>query len=214
MSRPGDEVRILLLDDHPVVRAGLRAFLELQGDLRVTYEAGTLAEARKQLEAAPAEELPDLAILDLKLPDGRGTGLIETLRTLAPDARILVLSSFLEDDAVREAIHGGAHGWLDKQQGPAALADAVRAVLRGEYRIAPAAVRALAEPATEDPFTELTPREREVLRGIAQGLSNREIAARLGVAEKTVKTHAGNVYSKLGVERRTQAAVLAREHGL
>lgn len=205
--------RVLLVDDHPIVREGLRAFLELQGDLRVVAEAGTLADARRILESAAEDDRPDLAILDLKLPDGRGTDLIEVLGRRAPRARILVLSSFLEDDAVREAIQGGAHGWLDKGQGPAALADAVRAVLRGEYPLAPAAVQALARPA-DDPLEALTPREREVLKGIAEGLSNREIAERLGVAEKTVKTHAGNVYGKLGVTRRTQAAVLAREHGI
>lgn len=202
--------RVLLVDDHPVVRAGLKAFLELQDDLRVTAEAGTVAEAREHLTSAHPEDLPNLAIVDLKLPDGRGTDLIEALRRLAPAARILVLSSFLEEDAVREAIRGGAHGWLDKGQGPAALADAVRAVLRGEYPLAPGAVRALADPA-RDPFEELTPREREVLHGIGEGLTNREIAVRLGVAEKTVKAHAGHAYAKLGVTRRTQAALLVRE---
>jgi DNA-binding NarL/FixJ family response regulator len=196
------------VDDHPVVRAGLRAYLERHADLTVAGEAASLADARAWLSR---EAPPALVILDLKLPDGRGTDLIADVRAAAPAARILVLSSFPEEEAVRAAMAAGAHGWLDKQQDPAALADGVRAALRGELPLAREAVRALATPPREDPFAELTPREREVLRAIARGLSNREIARRLGVREKTVKTHAGHVYAKLGVTRRTQAALLARE---
>ena len=201
----------LLVDDHPVVRAGLRAFLERHAGLRVVAEAGSLREARAWLGRAEEAGALQLVILDLKLGDGHGTELIADLRRCAPGARILVLSSFPEEQAVRAAMAAGAHGWLDKQQDPAALADAVRAALRGELPLAREAVRALTSPPAGDGFEELTPREREVLAGIARGLSNRQIAERLGVREKTVKTHAGHVYAKLGVERRTQAALLARE---
>ena len=230
-------VPTLLVDDHPVVRAGLRAYLERHAGLRIVGEADGLGQARAWLRhvaerepeatrpatddsstdgssADAASQRPKLVILDLKLHDGSGTALIPDIRRLAPDARILILSSFPEEDAVRAAIRAGAHGWLDKQQDPSALADAVRAALRGELPLAAEAVRALAAPPRVDPFDALTPRERQVLDGIAKGRSNREIAQRLGVREKTVKTHAGHIYAKLGVERRTQAALLAREHGV
>lgn len=201
--------RTLLIDDHPVVRSGLRAYLERHAGLRVVGEAASLAEARRWLERSDTP--PDLAILDLKLGDGQGTDLIADLLRAAPKVRILVLSSFPEEDAIRAAMAAGAHGWLDKQQDPGALADAVRAALRGELPLAAEAVRALTSSPADDPFEELTPRERDVLLGIARGLSNREIAEQLGVREKTVKTHAGSVYAKLGVERRLQAALAARE---
>lgn len=201
----------LLVDDHPVVRAGLRAYLERHAGLRVVAEAGSLREARAWLDRAGDAAALELVILDLKLGDGHGTELIGDVRRCAPEARILVLSSFPEEHAVRAAMAAGAHGWLDKQQDPSALADAVRAALRGELPLAREAVRALTAAPADDPFEELTPREREVLAGIARGLSNQEIAERLGVREKTVKTHAGHVYAKLGVERRTQAALRARE---
>lgn len=208
MSEP-KPARTLLIDDHPVVRAGLRAYLERNAGLQVVGEAASLAEARQWLEQANTP--PDLAIVDLKLGDGQGTDLIADLLRAAPKVRILVLSSFPEEEAIRAAMAAGAHGWLDKQQDPGALADAVRAALRGELPLAAEAVRILTSPPVDDPFEDLTPRERHVLRGIARGLSNREIAERLGVREKTVKTHAGAVYAKLGVERRVQAALAARE---
>lgn len=230
-------VSTLLVDDHPVVRAGLRTFLERHAGLRIVGEADGLAQARAWLgrvaggdagATRPAPDgtsergrsphgpagVPELVILDLKLHDGTGTELIPDIRRSAPRARILILSSFPEEDAVRAAMRAGAHGWMDKQQDPSALADAVRSALRGELPMAAEAVRALAAPPRSDPFQELTPRERQVLDGIADGLSNREIAQLLGVREKTVKTHAGHLYAKLGVERRTQAALLAREHGV
>ena len=126
---------------------------------------------------------------------------------------MVVLTSFLDDGQVREAMRRGASGFLLKHAGPKALLDRVRAALRGELPMDPGAVRALARPQA-DPLAEITPREREVLGAIALGLSNRQIAQRLGIAEKTVKTHAGAVFAKLGVRDRVQAALLARDHGL
>ena len=198
---------IWLVDDHPVVRAGLKAYLDLQPDLTVVAEAGSLAEARA-LTDAPA---PDLVLLDVKLPDGSGLHLIDALRALPSEPRVLVLTSFLDDAAVREAMRRGATGYVLKHEGPSALVDHVRAALRGEVPMDPRAVRALARP-RHDPLADLTPREREVLQGIARGLSNQEIAAELGIAEPTVKTHAGNIFGKLGVESRTQAALIAKDH--
>lgn len=230
----GDDapVATLLVDDEPVVRAGLRAFLERHAGLRVVGEADGLTQARAWLHRAAGgerctprpghetpstddpSEPPELVILDLKLRDGTGTELIPDVRRLAPRAKILILSSFPEEDAVRAAMESGAHGWLNKQQDPSALADAVRASLRGELPRPAEAVRSRAAPPRSDPFEALTPRERQVLDGIADGQANREIAEHLGLREKTVKTHASSIYAKLGVERRTQAALLAREHGV
>lgn len=200
--------QLWLIDDHPVVRAGLRAFLESRADLSVVAESGSLAEAR----AAPPEAV-DVVLLDVKLPDGDGLALLPELTALRPEPIVLILTSFEADETVRRAMAAGASGYLLKHHGPEALADRIRAALRGELPLEPGAVRALARPET-DPLAELTPRERDVLRHIAVGCSNREIAERLGVREKTVKSHAGRIFDKLGVQRRTQAAVLAREHGL
>jgi DNA-binding NarL/FixJ family response regulator len=198
--------RVLIIDDHPVVRAGLRAFLDLQEDFEVVAEAGSLAEARKQ---APAARV-DLVLLDLELPDGSGLTLIPEL---ARNARVLVLTSFLDEGKVRQAMRQGASGYLLKHAGPAALLDKLRAAQRGEIPLDPEAVRALASP-TADPLAELTPREREVLRLMAEGLSNKGIAIALDISEKTVKTHAGHVFAKLGVRDRVRAVLIAKEQGL
>lgn len=198
--------RVLIVDDHPVVRAGLRAFLDLQEDFEVVAEAGSLAEARDRAR----EHAPELVLLDLQLPDGSGVALIEEL---ASSARVLVLTSFLDEAKVRQAMLRGASGYLLKHAGPNALLDRLRAALRGEVPLDPDAVRALAAPVV-DPLAELTPREREVLALMAQGMSNKRVAARLAISEKTVKTHAGHVFAKLGVDDRLQAVLIAKEHGL
>lgn len=199
----------MLIDDHPVVREGLKTFLDLQSDLEVVAEAESLAQARERAAAAA----PDLVLLDVLLPDGNGLDLIQELTRLASKPRVLVLTSFLEETYVREAMRRGASGYLLKHSGPSALIDKVRAALRGEVPLDPAAVTVLARP-DDDPLAELTPRELEVLTLIAQGMSNKQIAARLGIAEKTVKTHTGNLFAKLDVRDRVQAALLARDRGL
>lgn len=201
--------RLLIVDDHPVVRAGLKAFLEMQDDLEIAGEAGTLAEARAVLGST---EL-DLVLLDLQLTDGNGLELLDDVAGAPGAPRVVVLTSFLDEDEVRAAMRRGASGYLLKHAGPVALLDRVRAALRGELPLDPGAVAALARPSV-DPFAELTPREREVLGAIGEGLSNRQIAERLGIREKTVKTHAGAVFAKLGVRDRVQAALLARDHDL
>ncbi len=198
--------RVLIVDDHPVVRAGLRAFLDLQEDFEVVGEAGSLAEARERVR----ERVPELVLLDLQLPDGSGLTLIDEL---AQQARVLVLTSFLDEAKVRQAMRQGASGYLLKHAGPSALLDKLRAALRGEVPLDPDAVRALAVPVV-DPLGDLTPREREVLTLMAQGMANKRIAAQLAISEKTVKTHAGHVFAKLGVDDRLQAVLIAKEHGL
>lgn len=198
--------RVLIVDDHPVVRAGLRAFLDLQDDLEVVAEAGTLAEARLQA----SRHRPSLVLLDLQLPDGSGLTLLDEL---AQRCRVLVLTSFLDEAKVQHAMRRGAAGYLLKHAGPRALLDRIRAAVRGELPLDPEAIRALAMP-SEDPLAELTPREREVLALMTEGLSNKGIAARLSISEKTVKTHAGHVFAKLGVRDRVQAVLVAKDHGL
>jgi DNA-binding NarL/FixJ family response regulator len=201
--------RVMLVDDHPVVRQGLSSFLATQSDLEVVAEAGTLAEARESLPVAK----PDLILLDLQLPDGNGLALLDEIEALIDRPRVLVLTSYLEGDYVREALRRGAAGYLLKHSGTRALLDGIRAALRGELPLDPGAVRLLATP-PEDPLAALTPREREVLTMLAVGLSNRGIGERLSVSEKTVKSHLSKVFDKLAVHDRTQAALWAKEHGL
>lgn len=200
--------RLMLVDDHPVVRQGLSSFLDLQPDLEVVAEAGTLAEAR---EWAGSTAL-DLVLLDLKLPDGNGLALIPELLALPEPPRVVILTSFLDEDYVREAVRRGAAGFLLKHAGTGHLLDGVRSALRGELPLDPGAVRLLAA-APQDQLAPLTVREREVLGLLTQGLSNHGIAERLGIREKTVKSHLGNVFAKLGVRDRTQAVLWAKEHG-
>ena len=201
--------RLVIIDDHPVVREGLKGFLELQNDLQVVGEAGTLAEGQQQVEAVQ----PDLVLLDVQLPDGNALASLDTFKTLSPNTKIIILTSFLDDGYVRDALRLGASGYVLKHSGPAALLDYVRAALRGEIPLDSSAVKVLATP-EDDPLAELTPREREVLEHITQGLSNKQIAREMGVTEKTVKTHATSLFAKLNVTGRTQAALFAKEQGL
>jgi NarL family two-component system response regulator LiaR len=210
-------IRVLIADDHSVVREGLRAFLELQDGLLVVGEAGDGAEA-----LAEAERLrPDVILMDLVMPRLDGVGAMRELRRLMPEVRVIVLTSFLDDDRLLPAIHAGAAGYLLKDVEPAELARAVRAAHAGEAMLDPAAAARLVEavaggqtsPAAEE-RERLTRREREVLELIAQGRSNKRIALELGISEKTVKAHVGRLLAKLGVADRTQAALLAVRRGL
>ena len=201
----------MLVDDHPVVRQGLSSFLALQDDLEIVAEAGSLREARELLSQQGLNL--DLALLDIELPDGSGLSLIGDLQRLPGPPRVLVLTSFLEEEYVREALRRGANGYLIKHAGTQVLLDGVRSALRGEMALDPGAVKLLARE-HEEPAAQLTPREREVLELLAGGLPNRDIAERLGVREKTVKSHLGNIFAKLGLRDRTQAALWAREQGI
>jgi DNA-binding NarL/FixJ family response regulator len=207
-------IRVLIADDHAVVRQGLRTFLELQEGIEV------VAEAEDGVEAVAAVELaePDVALVDLVMPRMDGIEAIRRIRELRPATRVIVLTSFLDDDKLLPAVRAGAAGYLLKDVQPQELVTAIRTVHDGQARLHPAvAARLLDELAVEPasrPVELLTPREREVLILIARGRPNKAIARELGIAEKTVKTHVGNILGKLGVADRTQAALLAVREGL
>ncbi|HLU75503.1 MAG TPA: response regulator transcription factor [Nonomuraea sp.] len=202
-------IRVLIADDHPVVRQGLRTFLDLQDDISVVGEAGDGARAVELVR----ELDPDVLLLDLKMPVLDGLGALGELSGAA--TRVLVLTSVSDKSDVSPAMRAGASGFLYKDVDPVALVRAVRAVHGGQVLLAPEAAEAMLEGGDAAPApVPLTDREREVLKLIAAGRSNREIARRLAVAEKTVKTHVSNVLMKLGVQDRTQAALWAVRHGL
>ncbi len=203
---------MLVVDDHEVVREGLRAFLELQDGIEVAGEAADGEEA-----IAVAEGLdPDVVLMDLVLPKLDGLGAMRELRERVPRARVIVLTSFLDDDKLLPALRAGAAGYLLKNAPPPELARAVRAAHAGEALLDPVVAARLVETLAGDgdPLDRLTPREREVLELIGRGFPNKRIARRLEVSEKTVKTHVGHVLAKLGVTDRTQAAVVAVRAGL
>lgn len=197
--------RILLVDDHPIVREGLRAYLSLRPELSVVGEAESVSQALALL--GPTQ--PDLVLLDVKLEDTNGLSFLEELRKRESTLRVLLLTSFLDEDYLREALRLGAAGYLLKRTGQGALLDGIRAALRGERVLDPAAA-ALLPTLQDDPLKRLTPRERTVLELLAEGLSNKAVAKRLDVGEKTVKTHVSSVLAKLGVKDRTQAALYAK----
>jgi two-component system, NarL family, response regulator LiaR len=209
-------IRVLLVDDHAVVREGLRAFLELQDGIEVVGEAVDGEEA----VAEAARLTPDVILMDLVMPKLDGVAAMRRLREFAPTARVVVLTSFLEDERLLPAIQAGASGYLLKNTEPAELARALRAAYAGEAIIDPTVAARLVRALTDDPRTarderdQLTRREREVLELIVRGRSNKRIALELGIAEKTVKTHVGHLLAKLGVTDRTQAALLAVREGL
>jgi NarL family two-component system response regulator LiaR len=208
-----DSIRVLIVDDHAVVREGLRTFLDLQDGIEVVGEAGDGEEA-----VAAAERLqPDVVLVDLVMPRLDGVQAMRVLRERVPGARAIVLTSFLEDERLLPALRAGAAGYLLKSVQPQELARAVRAAVAGEALIDPAVaarmVEALADGGDER-ADSLTAREREVLALIGRGYANKRIAAELGIAEKTVKTHVSSVLAKLGVADRTQAALYAARLGL
>ena len=209
-----DAIRVLVVDDHAVVREGLRTFLELQDGIEVAGEAGDGEEAVREAERLR----PDVVLMDLVMPRLDGVGAMRELRRRLPASRVIVLTSFAEDDRLLPAIRAGAAGYLLKNVQPQELARAVRAAHDGEAMLDPSVaarlVEAIAQPPGEAPPERLTRREREVLDLIARGFSNKRIALELGIAEKTVKTHVGHVLAKLGVSDRTQAAVYAVRAGL
>jgi DNA-binding NarL/FixJ family response regulator len=209
-------IRVLIVDDHAVVREGLRTFLQLQDGLEVVGEA---ADGLQALEGAEALR-PDVILMDLVMPKLDGVGAMRQLRARVPDSRVIVLTSFLDDERLLPAIEAGAAGYVLKDVEPAELARAIRAAYAGEAIIAPSAAARLLQAIADRPRPvavepeRLTRREREVLTLIAGGRSNKRIAFELGISEKTVKTHVGHVLAKLGVTDRTQAAVLAVREGL
>ncbi|MFF3249516.1 response regulator [Actinacidiphila glaucinigra] len=210
-------IRVFLVDDHEVVRRGLHDLLDAEPDIEVAGEAGTVDHA---LARAPALR-PDVAILDVRLPDGDGIGVCRELRSRMPGLACLMLTSFDDDDALLDAIMAGAAGYVLKQIKGSDLVSAVRTVASGQSMLDPATTARLMNSLREqeqppEPQDEalagLTPREREILELIGEGLTNRQIGERLFLSEKTVKNHISRMLGKLGVERRIQAAVLATRH--
>ena len=207
-------IRILIVDDHAVVRSGLRRVLEAEGDIEVVGEAGDMRTAVFETRS----HKPDVVLMDLVMPNLGGVEAIRRLRALRPETRVLVLTSFLDDEKLFPAVRAGAAGYLLKDIEPAELVRAIRTVADGEALLHPAVAARLMEEFsdTERPVAEeaLTAREREVLLLIARGLPNKQIALELGIAEKTVKTHVSSILSKLGLTDRTQAALYAVRAGL
>ena len=208
---PAGPVRVFLVDDHEVVRRGVAEVLEDDPGITVAGEAGSCAEA---LARVPAVR-PDVVVLDMRLPDGDGAELCRGLRQRVPGLRCLVLTSYSEQDALDAAVRAGAAGFLLKQVRGPALVSAVRTVAAGGSLfddVGPAIPRSRAPSAAGgDRLSLLTDQERSVLRLIGEGLTNRQIGERMGLAEKTVKNYTSHLLAKLGLERRTQAAILATQ---
>lgn len=202
-------IKVFLLDDHEIVRRGLRELLENEEDMEVVGEAGTAEQAIGRIPACQ----PDVAILDVRLPDGDGISVCRDVRSTLPDLRCLMLTSFSDDEALMGAIMAGASGYLLKQVRGIELAAAVRRIANGESLLDPAVTQQvldrLRQPSNDDPLKNLTDQERRILDLIAQSLTNRQIGAELHLAEKTVKNYVSNLLVKLGMSRRTEAAVFA-----
>jgi DNA-binding NarL/FixJ family response regulator len=210
-------IRVLLVDDHAMVRRGLRGFLELLDDIEVCGEAENGRQALEQV----ARLHPDVVLMDLLMPELDGVGAIGRLREEHPDVEVVALTSFVEESRVTAALEAGASGFILKDADADDVAQAIRAAHRGEVHLDPAVallvarrVRTARTPQTPSPDASLTEREREVLALVAHGLSNKAIADRLVITERTARTHVSNILGKLGLASRTQAALYAVEHGL
>jgi two-component system, NarL family, response regulator DevR len=203
-------IRVYLLDDHEVVRRGLRDMLEREGDIEVVGESASAVEAANRIPALR----PDVAVLDARLPDGSGIDVCRDVRSVDPTINALILTSYEDDEALFAAIMAGAAGYVLKQIRGTDLVDGIRRVAAGQSLLDPAVTARVLErirrgPEQPDELRVLTEQERRILQLVAEGLTNREIGARLYLAEKTVKNYVSSVLAKLGLERRTQAAVLA-----
>ncbi len=195
------DIRVMIIDDHEVVRRGIAEVVDRAEGLTVVAEAGSVAETLRRATLVR----PDILLVDLQLPDGTGIDIIRTLAQEVPEARSVVLTSFDDDDALAEALEVGARAYLLKTVRGAEIADVIKAVAAGRTLLDERTVtRRRADH--DDPTADLTPSERRVLDLIGDGLSNREIGERLGVAEKTVKNHITSLLSKMGLQRRTQVA--------
>jgi len=204
------QIAVFLLDDHEVVRRGVKEVLESEPDITVVGEAGTAASALARIPALR----PDVAVLDVRLPDGDGVSVCRDIRSAMPEVACLMLTSYGDDEALFDAIMAGAAGYVLKQIRGADLAGAVRAIASGESLLDPEAagrvMKRMREQTTRsDPLAGLTDQERRVLELIGEGLTNRQIGERMFLAEKTVKNYTSALFAKLGMERRTQAAAYA-----
>ncbi|HSB67224.1 MAG TPA: response regulator transcription factor [Anaerolineales bacterium] len=212
-----EKIKVLIVDDHQVVRQGLRTFLELLDDITVIGEA---QDGRQAVELVRTLN-PDVVLMDLVMPHMDGITAIEQVRSLRLPTKVIALTSFSEDDKVFPAIQAGAESYLLKDVSPEDLAEAIRAVHRGEARLHPDITRKLMQQVSQiraesqdNSLNELTEREKEVLRMVAQGSNNREIAQKLFISEKTVKTHVSNILGKLNLEQRTQLVIYAIKNKL
>ena len=199
-------VRVMIVDDHEIVRRGIAELLASHHDLLVVAEASTVAEARRRMGLVH----PDLLLVDLQLPDGTGLDVISAAATAAPQARSVVLTSFGDDDAVAAALEAGAHAFVLKSVRGDEIIDAVRAVAAGRTLLRDRHLDR--RPSSDDPTATLTATERRVVELIGNGYSNREIAEHLGTAEKTVKNHVTSLLAKMGLQRRTQVAAWVAGH--
>jgi DNA-binding NarL/FixJ family response regulator len=203
-------IRVFLLDDHEIVRRGLHDLIEAAGDMQVVGEAGTAEEAFGRIPATN----PEVAVLDVRLPDGNGVEVCREIRSKRPDIHCLMLTSFSDDEALFDAIMAGASGYLLKQIRSNQLVDAIRSVAEGKSLLDPAATakvleRLRAGSEQDERLKHLTDQERRILTLLADGLTNRQIADEMFLAEKTVKNYVSNVLAKMGMARRTEAAVYA-----
>ncbi len=208
-----DPIRVYLLDDHEVVRRGLRDLLEQDGDIVVVGESGLAQEATRRIPALR----PHVAVLDGRLPDGSGIDVCREIRSRHPEIAALILTSFDDDEALFSAIMAGAAGYVLKQIRGTDLVDAVRRVAAGQSMLDPAVTQQVLDrlrngPEEDAALAPLTGQERRILELIGEGMTNRQIAEAMFLAEKTVKNYVSSLLSKLGMERRTQAAVFAAKH--
>jgi DNA-binding NarL/FixJ family response regulator len=200
-------IRVLVVDDHPVVRQGIAALLTTEADMRLAGEAGTGREALQQFRA----QLPDVTLMDLQMPEMSGFDAIMAIRAEFPEARIIVLTTYVGDVQVLRALKAGARGYLLKNSLYKELVDTIRAVYAGKKSLSPDASFQLAEHATDEP---LSPAELRVLRLISGGHANKEIAAKLALSEGTIKGQIRSIMSKLGAKDRTNAAMIAIKRGM
>jgi len=211
-----DKINVLIVDDHGMVRQGLKTYLNLMEDIKVVGEAQNGAEAVAQVR----HHKPDVVLMDLVMPGMDGIEATRRIREIHPDTKVIVLSSFTEDDKVFPAIKSGAAGYLLKDISPTDLANAIRAVTQGKTQLHPDIAKKLMnqfvdpKARVEGISEDLTPREVEVLRLLAKGMRNAELADALFISEKTIKTHISNILGKLNLADRTQAAIYAYKHGL
>jgi DNA-binding NarL/FixJ family response regulator len=210
-NAPREPITVFLLDDHEIVRRGVKDMLEAEGDITVIGEAGTASSALARIPALR----PEVAVLDIRLPDGDGVSVCREIRSRMPEVACLMLTSFGDEDALLDAIMAGAAGYVLKQIRGSDLVGAVRTVATGQSMLDPRAASQLMarlrgqSAAKHDPLAGLTPQERRILELIGEGLTNRQIGERMFLAEKTVKNYISGLFAKLGMERRTQAAALA-----
>ena len=212
MAETADPIRVFLVDDHDVVRRGITAFLESEGDIEVVGEAATAADAIARIPAVR----PDVAVLDVRLPDGSGVEVCREVRSTRPEVACLMLTSFADDEALYQAVIAGASGYVLKQIHGSDLVGAVRTVAGGGSLLDPQSTARIMErlrerERREDPLAKLTEQERRIFELIGEGLTNREIGERVFLAEKTVKNYVSSILAKLDMQRRTQAAAYAAQ---